>query len=146
MLQLDLDFRPDLRPPSKKTNRPSGDAFSEKSVPLETEVGWGDLQVGRNIQPRLLRWFAKYQRDLPWRGTNDPYAIWVSEIMLQQTQVGHGHSLLPSIPQNLPHGRAPGKIKSLKRAKGLGRPRILFQGQKPSPCGPGGYEQFRKDP
>lgn len=35
----------------------------------------------------LLNWFAASARDLPWRRTNDPYAIWVSEIMLQQTQV-----------------------------------------------------------
>jgi len=35
----------------------------------------------------LLAWFAKNARDLPWRHTQDPYAIWVSEIMLQQTQV-----------------------------------------------------------
>ena len=36
---------------------------------------------------RLLSWFATNARDLPWRRTHDPYAIWVSEIMLQQTQV-----------------------------------------------------------
>ncbi len=36
---------------------------------------------------RLLDWFARHARDLPWRRTRDPYAIWVSEIMLQQTQV-----------------------------------------------------------
>ena len=35
----------------------------------------------------LLAWFAQNARDLPWRRTRDPYAIWVSEIMLQQTQV-----------------------------------------------------------
>jgi A/G-specific adenine glycosylase len=35
----------------------------------------------------LLGWFAANARDLPWRRTRDPYAIWVSEIMLQQTQV-----------------------------------------------------------
>jgi A/G-specific adenine glycosylase len=35
----------------------------------------------------LLDWFAANARDLPWRCTRDPYAIWVSEIMLQQTQV-----------------------------------------------------------
>src|SRR5690242_10428791 len=35
----------------------------------------------------LLRWFAANARDLPWRRTSDPYAIWISEIMLQQTQV-----------------------------------------------------------
>ncbi len=43
------------------------------------------LQKG--IQSKLLRWFKKNGRDLPWRKTRDPYAIWVSEIMLQQTQV-----------------------------------------------------------
>ena len=36
---------------------------------------------------QLRRWFASAARDLPWRRTRDPYAIWVSEIMLQQTQV-----------------------------------------------------------
>jgi A/G-specific adenine glycosylase len=41
----------------------------------------------RKIQQRLIRWFEKNARDLPWRKTQDPYAIWVSEIMLQQTQV-----------------------------------------------------------
>jgi A/G-specific adenine glycosylase len=35
----------------------------------------------------LLRWFAAEAEDLPWRRTTDPYAVWVSEIMLQQTQV-----------------------------------------------------------
>src|SRR5580698_6363678 len=35
----------------------------------------------------LLRWFDAHRRDLPWRRTRDPYAIWLSEVMLQQTQV-----------------------------------------------------------
>ena len=35
----------------------------------------------------LLKWFSKNARTLPWRGTSEPYAVWVSEIMLQQTQV-----------------------------------------------------------
>jgi A/G-specific adenine glycosylase len=39
------------------------------------------------IVSKLLDWFSKNARDLPWRRTRDPYAIWVSEIMLQQTQV-----------------------------------------------------------
>jgi len=41
----------------------------------------------KNIQRNLLKWYRKNKRDLPWRRTTDPYAIWVSEIMLQQTQV-----------------------------------------------------------
>lgn len=40
-----------------------------------------------DIVASLLDWFAENARDLPWRRTRDPYAIWVSEIMLQQTQV-----------------------------------------------------------
>jgi len=39
------------------------------------------------IQKKLLKWFKRNGRDLPWRKTTNPYAIWVSEIMLQQTQV-----------------------------------------------------------
>ena len=38
----------------------------------------------------LLKWFREYGRDLPWRQTHDPYAIWLSEIILQQTQVKQG--------------------------------------------------------
>ena len=41
----------------------------------------------RAFQRRLLAWYARYRRDLPWRRTRDPYRILVSEIMLQQTQV-----------------------------------------------------------
>ena len=39
------------------------------------------------IQSGLRRWYAQHARELPWRSTRDPYAIWVSEVMLQQTQV-----------------------------------------------------------
>lgn len=41
----------------------------------------------KRLVPLLLEWFSQNARDLPWRRTRDPYAIWVSEIMLQQTQV-----------------------------------------------------------
>jgi A/G-specific adenine glycosylase len=39
------------------------------------------------FRKQLLGWFRKYQRDLPWRRNKDPYRIWLSEIMLQQTRV-----------------------------------------------------------
>jgi A/G-specific adenine glycosylase len=39
------------------------------------------------FRKQLLAWFHQFQRDLPWRGTKDPYSIWLSEIMLQQTRV-----------------------------------------------------------
>src|SRR4029077_12918680 len=41
----------------------------------------------RMVQRRLLSWFDRNRRDLPWRNNRDPYSIWVSEVMLQQTQV-----------------------------------------------------------
>ena len=38
----------------------------------------------------LLKWFTQYGRELPWRGIGDPYGIWVSEIILQQTRIDQG--------------------------------------------------------
>jgi len=43
-------------------------------------------QIASIVQP-LLAWYDVNKRDLPWRGTGDPYKVWVSEIMLQQTRV-----------------------------------------------------------
>ena len=43
-----------------------------------------------NFALTLLKWFRENGRDLPWRQTRDPYAIWLSEIILQQTQVKQG--------------------------------------------------------
>ncbi len=40
------------------------------------------------IHRRLLAWFDAHKRDLPWRGVGDPYAVWISEVMLQQTRAG----------------------------------------------------------
>ncbi len=39
------------------------------------------------LRRRLLTWYRANRRDLPWRRTRDPYAIWISEAMLQQTRV-----------------------------------------------------------
>lgn len=46
-----------------------------------------DPQQVRQFQQRLIRWYTRHGRDLPWRQTRDPYRILVSEVMLQQTQV-----------------------------------------------------------
>src|SRR5450432_531755 len=43
--------------------------------------------VLKQFRTQLLKWFAVHQRDLPWRRNRDPYRIWISEIMLQQTRV-----------------------------------------------------------
>ncbi|MBR6468383.1 MAG: A/G-specific adenine glycosylase, partial [Desulfovibrio sp.] len=41
-------------------------------------------------QEALLAWFAAHMRPLPWRRDYDPYRVWISEIMLQQTQMERG--------------------------------------------------------
>ena len=43
-----------------------------------------------HFQESLLTWYAKNKRDLPWRHTKDPYRIWLSEVILQQTRVNQG--------------------------------------------------------
>lgn len=39
---------------------------------------------------KIIRWYQKNKRDLPWRKTTDPYKIWLSEIILQQTRIEQG--------------------------------------------------------
>ena len=43
-----------------------------------------------NFTDTILDWYASYGRDLPWRRTRDPYAIWLSEVILQQTRIAQG--------------------------------------------------------
>ena len=57
---------------------------SEEAVALAAAAAAGDR---RRFRQRLLAWYRRHGRDLPWRKTSDPYHILVSEIMLQQTQV-----------------------------------------------------------
>lgn len=52
----------------------------KNSFPLD------DTQI-KALQKDFLEWYQKERRNLPWRATNDPYGIWISEIMLQQTRV-----------------------------------------------------------
>ncbi|GAA3607023.1 A/G-specific adenine glycosylase [Secundilactobacillus similis] len=49
-------------------------------------IEWTDQQI-QAFQTTLLTWYDQEKRDLPWRRDHDPYHVWVSEIMLQQTQV-----------------------------------------------------------
>ena len=62
-----------------KTKSPA--ARRRKSPPLPSPID------RRRFRQRLLTWYRRHGRDLPWRKTDDPYHILVSEIMLQQTQV-----------------------------------------------------------
>jgi A/G-specific adenine glycosylase len=75
------------------------------------------------VQKLLLNWFRRKGRDLPWRQTQDPYRIWVSEVMLQQTQVEtvipYYHRFLATFPDLETLAEAP-QARVLKLWEGLG--------------------------
>lgn len=76
-----------------------------------------------SIQKNLLDWYDRYKRDLPWRRTKDPYAIFVSEMMLQQTQVKTVIPYYERFLKELPDWSALAKVKEekvLKLWEGLG--------------------------
>ena len=50
----------------------------------------------------ILRWYAENGRDLPWRRTRDPYAVWLSEIILQQTRVNQGWAYWERFMEHFP--------------------------------------------
>lgn len=83
---------------------------------------------------RLLRWFDQNRRDLPWRRTSDPWAIWVSEIMLQQTRVEAVRKAFERFVQRYPTPAsfaATGDDELLLAWRGLGyyrRARLLREG------------------
>ncbi len=72
---------------------------------------------------KLLTWYHKNKRDLPWRKTSDPYKIWVSEVMLQQTQVDqvipYYHKFIEKFPDLRSLAEAP-LSQVLKVWEGLG--------------------------
>jgi A/G-specific adenine glycosylase len=77
----------------------------------------------QHIQTALAQWYRINQRDLPWRNTRDPYKIWVSEVMLQQTQVNtvipYYHRFIARFPHV--HALAASSLQSvLKLWEGLG--------------------------
>lgn len=59
-------------------------------------------KYGRSFSDLLLNWFSVNKRQLPWRETKDPYAIWLSEIILQQTRIQQGMSYWQRFMQKYP--------------------------------------------
>lgn len=55
-----------------------------------------------NISNKLTNWYSDHKRNLPWRHTNDPYIIWLSEIILQQTRVEQGRSYFEKFVDSYP--------------------------------------------
>ena len=96
-------------------------------------LGLPSAQVA-TLQEKLLTWYEACRRDLPWRRTRDPYAIWVSEIMLQQTRVEtvipYYERFLTRFPTALALAEAP-PDEVLAQWSGLGyyrRARLLLEG------------------
>jgi A/G-specific adenine glycosylase len=70
-----------------------------KSIPRRPAPG---AETIRSFRLRLLRWFRRNGRDLPWRKTRDPYHVLVSEVMLQQTQVSRVEQYYPGFLARYP--------------------------------------------
>ena len=66
-----------------------------------------------NFALTLLKWFRENGRDLPWRQTRNPYAIWLSEIILQQTQVKQGWDYWERFMRHWPTGRGAARMAGL---------------------------------
>ncbi len=75
------------------------------------------------ISQKLIKWYKQHKRDLPWRNTTDPYKVWLSEIILQQTRVAQGLpyyiSFVNAFPTVFDLAKAP-EQKVLKLWQGLG--------------------------
>lgn len=76
-----------------------------------------------SFSQKILKWYDQHKRELPWRATTDPYKIWLSEIMLQQTRVAQGtpyyHKFLEAFPTVFDLANAK-EEKVLKLWQGLG--------------------------
>lgn len=75
------------------------------------------------FSPLLLKWYAAHKRALPWRDINDPYQIWISEIILQQTRVAQGHDYFVRFIKKFPNAKAlaaASEDEILKLWQGLG--------------------------
>lgn len=83
-----------------------------------------DVQQPINaFTPALLKWFDAYGRELPWRQTRDPYAVWLSEIILQQTRVEQGRPYWERFMQRWPTAEALARASEdevLRQWQGLG--------------------------
>ena len=77
----------------------------------------------QSLRRRLLAWYATHKRDLPWRRSRDPYRVWISEIMLQQTQVATVGNYFERFIRNFPDVRrlaAARETEVLREWEGLG--------------------------
>jgi A/G-specific adenine glycosylase len=104
-----------------------------------------------SLRKQLIKWYLENRRDLPWRRSNNPYHIWVSEVMLQQTQVNTVVKYYGRFLKTFPN------IKKLAQAdlqdvlkvwEGMGyyagRDGILRPGAKPAPVSKGCRKKLQR--
>ena len=127
--------------PNMDTHPEFGEALKEAAaagvhvVAYDCLVGENEIQINNEVpvvleNPELYElsqvlvpWYQKERRDLPWRHTTDPYCIWVSEIMLQQTRVEAVKRYYARFMEALPDVKALAEVeedKLLKLWEGLG--------------------------
>ncbi len=113
--------------------------FAHRDLPVASPETFGhseSVTSNERIQKALLAWYRKNARDLPWRRTQDPYAIWLSEVMLQQTRVDTVIPYFDRFLKELPNVEALAEAtedKVISLWSGLGyyrRARMLHEGAK----------------
>ena len=86
----------------------------------------------------LLAWYPRHHRDLPWRHTRDPYAIWLSEVILQQTRVAQGLPYYETFLAAYPTVQALAAAPEAGSAALLAGPGLLLPGPQHAPHRPAG--------
>lgn len=71
-----------------------------------SEFSISDSQFNQFFNSRLINWYHENKRELPWRETTDPYTIWISEIILQQTRVDQGYNYFLRFIERFPNIQA----------------------------------------
>jgi A/G-specific adenine glycosylase len=101
-------------------------------------------EARNNFSRRLLAWYDLHRRDLPWRANRDPYRVWLSEIMLQQTRVAavieHYHEFLRRFPtvKKLAAARASNVLAAWSGLGYYRRARMMHSAAKVIVCEQGG--------
>ena len=128
------------RRPRRRTAESTAQRHSDAprhGLPTVDELGRTGREVVQSaaVDPAdaLLAWYDAHRRDLPWRASRDPYRVWVSEVMLQQTRVETVLPFYRDFLARFPDRRGPGRRRGRRGARRVVGPRLLPAGP-PAPC------------